>query len=67
MRVSTLSEVLLSIVSANHVLAQSYANASTSAIPSSTTVNGSTVANPSAFVTNLQLSVEGSINTAHHV
>jgi hypothetical protein len=67
MRVSKLSEVLLCIASANHVLAQSYPNASTSAVPSSTTVNGTTVANPSAFVTSLQLSVEGSITTAHHV
>jgi len=58
MRVFVLSEVCLFVASANHVLAQSYANASTSALPSSTTVNGTTVANPSAFATNLQLSVE---------
>jgi hypothetical protein len=67
MRVFILSEVCLFVASANHVLAQSYVNASTSALPSSTTVNGTTVANPSAFVTNLQLSVEGSVIVAHHV
>jgi hypothetical protein len=67
MRLSMVSETLLCIASANHVLAQSYANASTSAIPSSTTVNGTAVANPGAFVTSLQLSVEGRITTAHHM
>ncbi|KAG9658315.1 glycoside hydrolase, partial [Aureobasidium melanogenum] len=50
--------ILLSVAWANYVLAQSYLNASTSAVPSFTTINGTAVANPSAFVTNLQLSVE---------
>jgi hypothetical protein len=67
MRVSKLSTALLSLASANHVLAQNYANGSTSAVPSSTTVNSTTVANPSALVTSLQLSVEGSLITARGV
>lgn len=52
---------LLSVAWANYVLAQDYSNASTSAIPSSATINDTAVANPSAFVTNLQLSVEGNL------
>ena len=55
---------LLSVASANYALAQNYSNASTSAVPSSTTINGTIVANPSAFVTNLQLSVEGNLMLA---
>ncbi|KAH0029444.1 glycoside hydrolase, partial [Aureobasidium melanogenum] len=50
--------ILSSVAWANYVLGQSYLNASTSAVPSSTTIDGTAVANPSAFVTNLQLSVE---------
>ena len=64
MRVSSFSTALLSIASIEHVLAQNYTNASTSAVPSSTTVNGTAVANPSAFATNLQVSVEGNFITA---
>ncbi|KAG9515703.1 glycoside hydrolase family 1 protein, partial [Aureobasidium melanogenum] len=50
--------ILSSVAWANYVLGQSYLNASTSAVPSSITIDGTAVANPSAFVTNLQLSVE---------
>lgn len=64
MRPSRLLTALLAVVSVDHALAQNYTNASTSAVPSSTTVNGTTVANPSAFVTDLQLSVEGKSITA---
>jgi hypothetical protein len=53
--------ILSSVAWANYVLGQSYLNASTSAVPSSTTIDGTAVANPSAFVTNLQLSVEGNL------
>jgi hypothetical protein len=68
MRVSRFSTAaLLSVTSANHVLALNYTNASTSVIPSSTIVNGATVANPSAFATNLQVSVEGSLTTARYI
>lgn len=68
MRVSKFSTAaLLSITSASHVLALKYTNASTSVIPSSTIVNGATVANPSAFVTNLQVSVEGMLTTARRI
>lgn len=55
MRVAQIYTALTPLILAREILAQNYTNA----IPSSTTVNGTAVANPSAFVTNLQLSVEG--------
>jgi len=63
MRASRISSALLSVILVKHALAQNYTNASTSAVPSSTTIDGTAVANPSAFVTDLQLSVEGKSNT----
>lgn len=59
MRVAQIYTALTPLILAREILAQNYTNATNSAVPSSTTVNGTAVANPSAFVTNLQLSVEG--------
>lgn len=57
MRVAQIYTALTPLILAREILAQNYTNATT--VPSSTTVNGTAVANPSAFVTKLQLSVEG--------
>ncbi|THW90083.1 glycoside hydrolase [Aureobasidium pullulans] len=58
MRVAQIYTALTPLILAREILAQNYTNVTTSAVPSSTTVNGTAVANPSAFVTKLQLSVE---------
>jgi beta-glucosidase len=60
MRVAQIYTALTPLILAREILAQNSTNATTtSAVPSSTTVNGTAVANPSAFVTKLQLSVKG--------
>lgn len=59
MKIRQMREKLLPLALAGSAFAQNYANASISSVASSTTVNGTAVVNPSAFVTNMQLSVEG--------